>query len=208
MNTIEILESNYPISNGNYNAFQCKLPLDFFTFVPADDPVASFVEIMKGIDTSKYFNCSHRGNKGYDPNMMLQVTLFAFMNGEGELRKMEELCKYDIRYMWLSNEQTPSFMAFQRFISDKLSMSIEDIFYDIVKRIIELDDVDVIGYTCWGPIDIISVGTGEVRKRYGFIYVDKDDEGKGTLQRKEKKSFNWYKKVIASNGQDTSNEVK
>ncbi|MFR6100547.1 MAG: transposase [Longibaculum sp.] len=74
--------------------------------------------------------------------MMLQVTLFAFMNGEGELRKMEELCKYDIRYMWLSNEQTPSFMAFQRFISDKLSMSIEDIFYDIVKRIIELDDVD------------------------------------------------------------------
>ena len=106
MNTIEILESNYPISNGNY------------------------------------FNCSHRGNKGYDPNMMLQVTLFAFMNGEGELRKMEELCKYDIRYMWLSNEQTPSFMAFQRFISDKLSMSIEDIFYDIVKRIIELDDVD------------------------------------------------------------------
>ena len=116
MNTIEILESNYPISNGNYNAFQCKLPLDFFTFVPADDPVASFVEIMKGIDTSKYFNCSHRGNKGYDPNMMLQVTLFAFMNGEGELRKMEELCKYDIRYMWLSNEQTPSFMAFQRFI--------------------------------------------------------------------------------------------
>ena len=142
MNTIDILESNYPISNGNYNAFQCKLPLDFFTFVPADDPVASFVEIMKGIDTSKYFNCSHRGNKGYDPNMMLQVTLFAFMNGEGELRKMEELCKYDIRYMWLSNEQTPSFMAFQRFISDKLSMSIEDIFYDIVKRIIELDDVD------------------------------------------------------------------
>ena len=61
---------------------------------------------------------------------------------ENELRKMEELCKYDIRYMWLSNEQTPSFMAFQRFISDKLSMSIEDIFYDIVKRIIELDDVD------------------------------------------------------------------
>ena len=142
MNTIEILESNYPINNGNYNAFQCKLPLDFFTVVPVDDPVTSFVEIMKGIDTSKYFNCLHRGNKGYDPNMMLQVTLFAFMNDERELRKMEELCKYDIRYMWLSNEQTPSFMAFQRFISEKLSMSIEDIFFDIVKRISELDDID------------------------------------------------------------------
>lgn len=55
MNTIEILESNYPINNGNYNAFQCKLPLDFFTVIPVDDPVTSFVEIMKGIDTSKQY---------------------------------------------------------------------------------------------------------------------------------------------------------
>ena len=115
----------------------------FFTLVPVDDPVTSFVEIMKGINTSKYFDCSHRGNKGYDPNMMLQVVLFAFMNGESELRKMEELCRYDIRYMWLSNEETPSFMAFQRFISEKLSMSIKDIFYDVIQRIMELDDVDM-----------------------------------------------------------------
>lgn len=56
---------------------------------------------------------------------------------------MEELCRYDIRYMWLASDETPSFMAFQRFISEKLSMSIEDIFYDVVKRIIELDDVDI-----------------------------------------------------------------
>ena len=48
---------------------------------------------------------------------------------------MEELCRYDIRYMWLASDETPSFMAFQRFISEKLSMSIEDIFYDVVKRI-------------------------------------------------------------------------
>lgn len=75
---------------------------------------------------------------------------------------------------------------------------------DALRDAVELDDVDVIGYTCWGPIDIISVGTGEMRKRYGFIYVDKDDEGNGTLNRKEKKSFMWYKKVIASNGYDTS----
>ena len=68
------------------------------------------------------------------------------------------------------------------------------------------DDVDVIGYTCWGPIDIVSVGTGEMRKRYGFIYVDKDDEGKGTLKRYLKKSFYWYKKVIASNGKDLASE--
>ena len=54
---------------------------------------------MKGINTSKYLDCFYKGNKGYDPNMMLQGVLFAFMNGGGGLRKMEELCKYDIRYM-------------------------------------------------------------------------------------------------------------
>lgn len=65
---------------------------------------------------------------------------------------------------------------------------------------IEIDDVVVIGYTPWGCIDLVSAGTGEMRKRYGFIYVDKDDEGKGTLERKKKKSFDWYKNVITSNG--------
>ena len=66
----------------------------------------------------------------------------------------------------------------------------------------ELDGVDVMGYTSWGPIDIVSAGTGEMRKRYGFIYVDKDDENGGTLKRTKKDSFLWYKKVIASNGED------
>jgi len=75
---------------------------------------------------------------------------------------------------------------------------------DALRAAIELDDVDVMGYTTWGCIDVISVGTGEMRKRYGFIYVDKDDKGQGTLARSKKKSFDWYKKVIASNGQDTS----
>lgn len=62
--------------------------------------------------------------------------------------------------------------------------------------------VDLIGYTTWGCIDVVSAGTGEMRKRYGFIYVDMDDEGKGTLNRSRKDSFYWYKKVIASNGAD------
>ena len=69
-----------------------------------------------------------------------------------------------------------------------------------VEKAVEEDYVDVIGYTTWGPIDIISVGTGEMKKRYGFIYVDKDDKGYGTLKRSKKKSFDWYKEVIASNG--------
>lgn len=64
------------------------------------------------------------------------------------------------------------------------------------------DGVELIGYTTWGCIDLVSAATGEMRKRYGFIYVDKDNEGQGTLERKKKKSFDWYKKVIATNGKD------
>lgn len=64
------------------------------------------------------------------------------------------------------------------------------------------DGVDLIGYTTWGPIDLVSAGTGEMSKRYGFIYVDRDDFGNGTLKRSKKKSFEWYKRVIASNGAD------
>ena len=64
------------------------------------------------------------------------------------------------------------------------------------------DGVDLMGYTMWGPIDLVSAGTGEMKKRYGFIYVDKDNDGKGDLSRHRKDSFYWYKKVIASNGED------
>ena len=66
------------------------------------------------------------------------------------------------------------------------------------------DGVDLIGYTTWGCIDLVSAGTGQMSKRYGFIYVDRDDKGNGTLDRMPKDSFYWYKKVIAYNGQDLS----
>ena len=71
-----------------------------------------------------------------------------------------------------------------------------------MKKAVELDGVELWGYTCWGPIDIVSVATGEMKKRYGFIYVDRDDEGHGTLKRRRKKSFYWYQKVISTNGED------
>lgn len=63
------------------------------------------------------------------------------------------------------------------------------------------DGVDLIGYTPWGCIDLVSSGTGQMSKRYGFIYVDRDDNGVGTLKRNKKKSFEWYKNVISSNGE-------
>ena len=68
------------------------------------------------------------------------------------------------------------------------------------------DGVNLIGYTSWGCIDLVSASTGEMSKRYGFIYVDKDNEGNGTLERRKKKSFYWYKKVIDSNGENLSND--
>ncbi|MDN6580806.1 MAG: family 1 glycosylhydrolase, partial [Tetragenococcus koreensis] len=67
---------------------------------------------------------------------------------------------------------------------------------------VEVDGVDLIGYTPWGVIDIVSFGTGEMEKRYGFIHVDKDNEGRGTLERTRKDSFYWYKDVIESNGEN------
>jgi len=71
-----------------------------------------------------------------------------------------------------------------------------------MKDAVELDGVDLWGYTTWGPIDLVSASTGEMSKRYGFIYVDMDDLGNGSLKRLKKKSYNWYKKVIATNGED------
>ena len=64
------------------------------------------------------------------------------------------------------------------------------------------DGVDVMGYTTWGCIDLVSASTAELRKRYGFIYVDRNDDGTGTLDRYKKKSFYWYKEVISTNGEN------
>ncbi|MNC74938.1 Aryl-phospho-beta-D-glucosidase BglA [compost metagenome] len=58
------------------------------------------------------------------------------------------------------------------------------------------------GYTPWGCIDLVSAGTGEMKKRYGMIYVDRDDKGNGTYNRSRKDSFFWYKKCIESNGEE------
>lgn len=93
--------------------------------------------------------------------------------------------------------------------TDKLEEdgSIHDTYrIDYLRRHIEqmreavADGVDLMGFTSWGPIDIISCSTSEMGKRYGFIYVDQDNAGNGTLQRYRKDSFAWYKQVIESNG--------
>ena len=71
-----------------------------------------------------------------------------------------------------------------------------------MKKAIEIDGVELWGYTPWGCIDLVSAGTGEMKKRYGFVHVDMDDKGNGTLTRRKKDSFYWYKNVISSNGEN------
>ncbi|MFM2481979.1 6-phospho-beta-glucosidase [Celerinatantimonas sp. YJH-8] len=108
-----------------------------------------------------------------------EVPLFIVENGLGALDKVDEngYCEDDYRI-------------------DYLKAHIEQ-----MKQAVTVDGVDLIGYTPWGCIDLVSFTTGEMRKRYGFIYVDKHDDGSGTLRRSRKKSFYWYKNVIASNGE-------
>ena len=76
--------------------------------------------------------------------------------------------------------------------------------FEEMKKAVLIDKVPVIGYTMWAPIDLVSLSTGEMKKRYGIIYVDMDDKGNGTLNRYKKKSFYWFKKVTETNGEDLS----
>lgn len=71
-----------------------------------------------------------------------------------------------------------------------------------LRAAVEEDSVDIFGYTTWGPIDLVAASTGQMSKRYGFIYVDMDDEGNGDCHRVRKDSFFWYQKVCRSNGAD------
>ena len=68
-----------------------------------------------------------------------------------------------------------------------------------VREAIE-DGVPVMGYTAWGCIDLVSASSAELKKRYGLIYVNRNDDGSGTLTRYKKKSFHWYREVIRTNG--------
>lgn len=73
--------------------------------------------------------------------------------------------------------------------------------HEMKKAVVE-DGVDLIGYTVWGCVDLVSAGTGEMKKRYGLVYVDADDNGQGDFKRYKKKSFYWYRNVITTNGEN------
>lgn len=88
------------------------------------------------------------------------------------------------------------------FNSWSLSYWLYETTYHWNEKAVDEDGVDLMGYMPWGCIDVVSAGTGEMRKRYGFIYVDMDDDGNGDLHRARKDSFYWYQKVCKSNGEE------
>ena len=135
----------------DYTAYQTYALLDFnISFekdVPADDISRTVIEVTERIDINKFVDFTHRNSHGYDGLMMLRLLLLAFAdNGYASTRKLAELCRTDIRYMFIAQNQKPSHQAFQRFIHDDLIMSVEEIFYEM-NRIMEDElpiDTDVL----------------------------------------------------------------
>lgn len=124
-----------------YNAVQLSLPIDLSIMMDEKDEVVSFVEAIKEVNLSKYVKgiASHNTHS-HDRGMLLKVLLFAQQEGIKDTRKIANLCKRDIRYMWLSNEEKPSHMAFERLLKD-LKKNIDEVYFDITKSM--LGDLDI-----------------------------------------------------------------
>ena len=104
-----------------YNTpYQLKLPLEIEKIIEISDPVYTFCEVLEHIDLKRYLAAkeSRTGRKRYDPEILLKVILFAFMeHGYVSVREIEKLCKTDIRFMWLlQEEKAPSFMTIDNFM--------------------------------------------------------------------------------------------
>ena len=129
-----------------YTPYQLKLPLEISIIIDITDPVYSFSEAIDHIDLNRYLTTEERrtGRPRYDEKTLLKIILFAFMeNGYVSLRSIEKLCKTDIRFMWLLQDNPPpSHMTVDNFINNSLTESIEHIFADINAYIFSVENVD------------------------------------------------------------------
>lgn len=127
--------------------FQLKLPVEISTIIEISDPVYTFCEVMDSIDLRKYLAAkeSKTGRKRYNSEILLKVTLFAFMEyGYASVRAIEKLCKTDIRFMWLlQDESAPSHMTIDNFMNETLLGNIKDIFAEINGYIFSKEKVDL-----------------------------------------------------------------
>ena len=125
-----------------YNAVQLVMPIDVRIKLEKNDPLFSYLEAVEGVNFSKYVKSIRSNNtKSHDKGMMLKTLLFGYMENHRSLREIEHLCRTDLRYLYLSNEERPSFMAFQR-LTEELTETIEEIFHDLSSQIAELTGCD------------------------------------------------------------------
>lgn len=138
---------NVNVNPQNYiNTFQVILPLDVGVLIYPDDPVVTFKEITREVNLRKHLsdkNKDPRGRKGYDPYVLLEIVLFAFMINVRSLREIEKRCQYDIRFMYLSDSTTPSHMTLCNFINDYLLDCIDDIFNELTLYFVEKLNIDI-----------------------------------------------------------------
>lgn len=109
-----------------------------------------------------------------------QKPLFIVENGLGEIDEIDE----------------------NNFVADKYRIDYLNDHFKEIKKAVEIDGIPVIGYTMWGGIDLVSLSTGEMKKRYGFVYVDMDDKGNGSKNRYLKASYYWMQEFLKSNGEN------
>lgn len=129
------------------NTIQLKLPLSLGVKIDINDPVVTFREVLEGVNLKKYLvkdSDETRGRDGYDPETMLKIVLFANMLQIRSTRKIESLCRNDIRFMWLSDESCPTHMTICNFINKYLLKNIEDISNDIVEYIVNKEGLDIL----------------------------------------------------------------
>ncbi|WP_312443283.1 6-phospho-beta-glucosidase [Lacrimispora sp.] len=169
-------------------------PVDFVSFsyyqshcAKADMPDMKTLSNVDGDAQNPYLECSQWG-WGIDP-IGLRITLNELYD-----RYQKPLLIVENGF-GAKDEISPDGKIHDQYRIDYLKAHIK-----AALDAVELDGVNLFGYITWGPIDLVSATTGEMSKRYGYIFVDRDDFGRGTLRRMKKDSFYWYKEVIASNG--------
>ena len=132
----------------------------------------------------------------YHPHVSVSITTDTI---EGLLKMLKN---NDIDFAYLVDKQLLDTVEEDGSIHDPYRIDYMKQHIIEMKKAVDEDGVDLMGYMPWGCIDVVSAGTGEMRKRYGFIYVDMDDDGNGDLHRARKDSFYWYQKVCQSNGEE------
>ena len=163
--------------------------LHVFDFlIPIDDPIHDFLEVIDSLNILKYKNKAAKikpGRPAYSFENMFKTVLFGFMDeGYSLLRKLENKCKTDVRYMMLMNGATPSYGTFHNFIREELSLSIKDIFNDINAYIIKADNVDL---RCL-YIDGTKIEANA--NRYSWVWKRRTDRSRYRLYRKITQLFN------------------